>query len=164
MFETVIVPLDGSELAEAALEPAREVAEKFGSELLLLRVVEPRSHHIATQPPGVFESPSAAEANVELMGQVVDAERDEATTYLQAVRDRLGGKVEYIVVEGQPADAIPATAEDRNASLIVMSSHGRGGLGRMIFGSVADAVLKSNNIPVLLIRISAEEDDDKQKS
>ncbi|MGE0059445.1 MAG: universal stress protein, partial [Dehalococcoidia bacterium] len=64
MFETVIVPLDGSELAEAALEHAREVAGKFDSTIILLRAIDPVSKLIATQTPGLFESPASAEANV----------------------------------------------------------------------------------------------------
>lgn len=156
MFETVIVPLDGSELAEAALEPAREIAEKFGSTLILIRAIEPMSHLIASQPPAVFESPASAEANVELIEQVVDAEREEATKYLEAVQARVTGKVEFLVVEGQPAGAISEVAGERQAGLIVMSSHGRGGLGRVIFGSVADAVLQQSHTPVLLIRLREE--------
>src|SRR5512134_3479987 len=100
MFETVIVPLDGSELAEAALDHAREIAGKFGSSVVLLRAIDPVSKLIATQAPGLLESPASAEANVELLEEVVEAERDEATKYLEAVRERVGGKCEYVVVEG----------------------------------------------------------------
>lgn len=157
MFETVIVPLDGSELAEAALEPAREISEKFGSLLLLVRSIEPISHLIATQPPGLLDSPAAAEANIEMLEEVVNAEREEAVAYLEAVRGRLSGRVEYVVVEGDPGAGIADVAEKRNGSLIVMSSHGRGGLGRVIFGSVADAVLRNSHVPVMLIRLEDAE-------
>lgn len=153
MFETVIVPLDGSELAEAALESARAITEKFDSTLLLVRAIEPMSHLIATQPPGIFESPAAAEVNIEVLEEVVHAEREEATKYLEAVRSRLGGKIEYVVVEGEARDAIVQVATERSAGLVVMSSHGRGGLGRVIFGSVADAVLRNSTVPVMLIRL-----------
>jgi nucleotide-binding universal stress UspA family protein len=161
MFETVIVPLDGSELAEAAIEPAREIAEKFGSTLLLVRAIDPVGHLIATQPPGVFESPASAETNVELLEQVVDAERHEATKYLEAVHARLGGKAEAIVIEHQAGDAIVEAAKEKNADMVVMSSHGRGGLGRVIFGSVADHVLQHCHVPVLLIRLHEEHHHDK---
>lgn len=160
MFETVIVPLDGSELAEAALEHAREVAGKFDSTIILLRAIDPVSKLIATQTPGLFESPASAEANVELLEEVVDAERDEATKYLVAVQERVGGKCEYVVVEGSASDAITDVAQEKSADLIVMSSHGRGGLGRVVFGSVADHILHHSHIPVLLIRL---EDEDEKK-
>jgi nucleotide-binding universal stress UspA family protein len=156
MFETVIVPLDGSELAEAAIEPAREIAEKFGSTLLLLRAIDPITHLIATQAPAVFESPASAEANVELIEQVVEAERDEATKYLEAHKTRVGGKTEFVVIEGQPGESIVKQAHEKSAGLVVMSSHGRGGLGRVIFGSVADHVLQHCNTPVLLIRLQED--------
>jgi nucleotide-binding universal stress UspA family protein len=151
MFETILVPLDGSELAETALAPALELKAKFNAKLILLRAVEPASHRL-TQAPGVFESPSAAVANVELIQQVIEAERDEARTYLEAVRHRGGEGVEALLLEADPVDAIVETAQERGAGLIVMSSHGRGGLGKLIFGSVADGVLKRSKTPVLLIR------------
>jgi len=159
MFETVLVPLDGSELAEAALEPAREIGAKFGSLLVLLRVIDPISHHIAAQPPAVYDTPASAEASVELLEQVVEAERQEAMQYLEAVRGRMGGgKLEYLVVEGEARDAIIETATERQAGLIVMSSHGRGGLGRVIFGSVADHILRNSHTPILLIRLEGDQD------
>jgi nucleotide-binding universal stress UspA family protein len=156
MFETVIIPLDGSKLAEAAIEPALEIAGKFDSTLVFVRAIDPVTHLIATQAPGVFESPASAEANVELIEQVVHAERDEAMKYLEDVRGRIRGKTEFVVLEGQAGDAITEAAKEKNASLVVMSSHGRGGLGRVIFGSVADHVLQNSHVPVLLIRLREE--------
>ena len=155
MFEVVIVPLDGSELAEAALEPARAICEKFGSLLLLVRAIEPASHLIVTQPPALLDSPASAEANIELIEQIVQAEHEEATKYLEPLIQRIGAgiKVEYVVVEAQPREAITEVADERKADLIVMSSHGRGGLGRVIFGSVADHVLRNSHTKVMLIRL-----------
>ena len=153
MFETILVPLDGSELAETALAPALELRDKLHSKLILLRAVEPASHHLV-QAPGVFESPSAAVANVELIQKMTEAEQSEARTYLESVRQRIGGEnVEAILVEADPADAVVETAQERGVGLIIMSSHGRGGLGKLIFGSVADGVLQSSKIPVLLLRL-----------
>ena len=154
MFETILVPLDGSGLAEEALSVADELKSKFSSRVILLRSVESASHHLV-QAPGVFESPAAAVANVELIQKMTQAEQSEARAYLEAVRTRLGGgsEVEALIVEGEAADAIVDTADEHHASLIVMSSHGRGGLGRLVFGSVADAVLHRSHVPVLLIRL-----------
>src|SRR3990170_1633771 len=153
MFETILVPLDGSELAEAARATGVERQAKFGSRLLLLRAVEPLSRRLA-QPPAIFESPAAAAANVELLEKMTAAEREEAQTYLEALRPRLerGGRVEALVMEGEAAEAVVSAAAARGADLVVMSSHGRGGLGRLVFGSVADAVLRQSGVPVLLIR------------
>jgi nucleotide-binding universal stress UspA family protein len=60
------------------------------------------------------------------------------------------------VTDADAADAIVDTAHERNAGLIVMASHGRGGLGRALFGSVADSVLRRSRVPVLLIRLEEE--------
>ncbi len=158
MFETVVVPLDGSELAEAALDQAREIAGKFGSTVILLRAIDPVSRLIATQAPGLYETPTSAQVNVELLEEVVDAERAEATKYLEAVQTRIGGKCEYVVVEGSASDAIIDVAQEKKAGLIVMSSHGRGGLGRVVFGSVAGHILHHSHIPVLLIRLQEEDE------
>jgi nucleotide-binding universal stress UspA family protein len=59
-----------------------------------------------------------------------------------------------VVAEGEAADAIVEQAAENGANLIIMSSHGRGGLGRLVFGSVADAVLRHSPVPVLLLRSS----------
>jgi nucleotide-binding universal stress UspA family protein len=159
MFETILVPLDGSELSEAALAPAAELRAKFNARLILLRVVEPASHHLV-QTPGVFESPAAAVANVELIQKMTEAEKDEAHTYLNALHQKLGGdaRIEPLLIEGEPADAIAEMAEKQGAGLIVMSSRGRGGLGRLVFGSVADAIVHNSPIPVLLIRPEDKKD------
>jgi nucleotide-binding universal stress UspA family protein len=160
MFEVILVPLDGSELAETALPVAKELKDKFGSRVILVQAVEPSTHRLA-QAPGFFESPAAAAAQVELVEQVIDAEREEAKTYLDATADKLGSGVEAYIVEDDPKDAIVSLAKEKGARLIIMSSHGRGGIGRLVFGSVADAVLRSNEIPVLLLR---DNDGDGQQS
>jgi len=153
MFETIVVPLDGSALAEAALPIASELKERFGSKLLLLRVIDSEAHLLA-QAPGIFESPGSAAASVNLVEEIVAAERKEATAYLQGIKQRLGGgeSVETVLVEGSAGSAIVAQAQEAGADLIVMSSHGRTGLSRLVLGSVTDAVLKNSHIPVLLVR------------
>lgn len=152
MFESILVPVDGSPLAEAALTPAQELRAKFGSRLILLRSVEPVSHRLM-QPPGVVEPPAAAAANVELIEKLTEVERQEAQAYLAALRSQLGDEgIETYIADGEPAEAIIAAAVEFGVGLIVMSSHGRGGLNRLVFGSVADAVLRRSNLPVLLIR------------
>jgi nucleotide-binding universal stress UspA family protein len=103
-----------------------------------------------------MESPATAVANVELIQKMTEAEQSDAHSYLDALRDKVGADVEALVVEGDAADAIVETASAKQAGLIVMSSHGRGGLGRLVFGSVADAVLRRSPVPVLLLRSRGE--------
>ena len=138
---TILVPLDGSGLAEAALTPAMELARERGAKLLLLRAAE--AHTFPTADP--------TEAQV---AAVRDAEQ-----YLADVRDatrRAGvADVDVSVWYGPPAQAIVEAAHYRKADLIVMSSHGRSGLGRLVLGSVAETILRATAVPILLIRPGA---------
>ena len=156
MFETIIVPLDGSELAEAALTPALELRERFGAHLLLLRSIESEAERL-TEAAVFGEAAVSAAVNVDVVDRMIEAERGEATAYLEAVKKRLGAAVaaESEVRAGPAVEAIISLAAEREGALIVMSSHGRGGLGRLVFGSVADAVLRESHLPVLLIRPQA---------
>lgn len=157
MFEIIVVPLDGSELSEAALPAAQELKSRFNAKLIVLRALEPESHRLA-QPAAFYESPAAAVANVELIEEAMEAERKEATAYLEAIGVKLGKEdVELVLIEESAGEAIVRIAAERNAGLIVMSSHGRGGLGRLVFGSVADHVLHNSPVPVLLIRLREED-------
>jgi nucleotide-binding universal stress UspA family protein len=137
--ERILVPLDGSPLAEAALPAAVEFAQGSpGTTLVLLRAAE------AARMPGV--DPTEAQ---------VTAVR-EAEEYLQAVSTRLvrqGVKpVKTSVWYGPPAPAIVEAARVTRADLIVMCSHGRSGLGRLILGSVAESVLRGTRTPILMLR------------
>jgi nucleotide-binding universal stress UspA family protein len=138
---TILVPLDGSLLAEAALTPAVELAREKGAKLRLLRAAEAHTFPMA--------DPTEAQ---------VTAVRD-AEIYLAEVRYRLQqmglAEVEVSVWYGAPAQAIVETARSTKADLIVMSSHGRSGLGRLVLGSVTESVLRSTAVPILLIRPGA---------
>jgi len=154
MFETIIVPLDGSELAEQALDRAAELAAKVQARVVLVQAVESLAQRM-TAPPAIMESPAAAAASVEILQEAVDAEKEQAEQYLASVRDKLtarGLQAEAYVGEGPASDVVLKLAEDKKSDLIVMSTHGRGGLGRLVFGSVADAVLRHSQVPVLLVR------------
>jgi nucleotide-binding universal stress UspA family protein len=135
---TILVPLDGSILAEAALTPAVDLARDSAGKLVLLRAAE--AH---TRP---MHDPTEAQ---------VQAVR-EAEEYLTAARTRVAAAgvadIDVSVWYGPPAEAIVEAARFRKADLIVMSSHGRSGLGRLVLGSVAETVLRSTAVPILLIR------------
>jgi nucleotide-binding universal stress UspA family protein len=138
-IERILVPLDGSDLAEAALETALElVIEQPSALLVLLRAAE-------------APAPAAADRMEERARLVREAE-----TYLNGVAAGLreGGisRVKTCVWCGPAAPTIVEAAESERASLIVMTSHGRGGLGRMIFGSVVESVLRGTRTPILVVR------------
>jgi nucleotide-binding universal stress UspA family protein len=150
MFKHLLGPLDGSHLAEAALPAAMELAAQFNSEITLLRVT--RVPYIATGMDGT----SYADLIVNLRQQ----EHDEAEAYLRRIKGYLrqqGYIVHHDVLENEGiAQTILGVAEGHNIDTIVMSTHGRGGISRWMFGSVADKVLRQADIPVVLIRATEE--------
>ena len=137
-LDKILVPLDGSMLAEAALSAACDFAARDGAIISLLRAAE------AMPRPG---------------GDVVEAQVTairEAEEYLASVVRRLADKkvtrVETHVWYGPPAAAIVEAAAAQKADLIVMSTHGRSGLGRLVLGSVAESVLRGTTVPILVVR------------
>jgi nucleotide-binding universal stress UspA family protein len=142
MYERVLVPLDGSEAAEAILPFLEQVAGPLDAEVILLRAVEPIS------PADAIASPGGAP------GALADRETD-AKRYLSEVERRLSGKglrLRTRIAFGLPAEEILAAAKVTGADLIAMATHGRSGLGRVLFGSVAEAVLRTSVVPVLVMR------------
>jgi nucleotide-binding universal stress UspA family protein len=136
MFTTLLVPVDGSELAERALPHALALADSSGARLLLLRSA---FGHVR---------PGGDPARVRL------AALAEAEGYLEELAARLRTPtrtIDTVAHYGDAADAIADEVTDKQVGLIVMSTHGRSGFGRWLFGSVADAVLRHATVPVLLI-------------
>lgn len=143
----LLVPLDGSALAEGALAPARALAADLGSDLVLLRVVE--------APP-----PLAAPDYLTAAGVDLDTELGAARDYLHQVATDLrrdGLRVEIVPSVGHPPTLIPTVAQERSADLIVMATHGRRGIARLALGSVATGVMQRSTMPVLLTRQVAAE-------
>lgn len=136
----ILVPLDGSEMAEAALAPALELAQAGSPLLILMRAANARVL------PGS-----------DVIGAQILAVR-EAEEYLTALKEKLekqgAGRIETHVWYGPAAPAIVEAAKIQKADVIVMSTHGRSGLGRIIFGSVAESVLRGTHVPIFLIRPS----------
>ncbi|MCC7359539.1 MAG: universal stress protein [Anaerolineales bacterium] len=135
----MLVPLDGSSLAEAALEPALALARGFDSQVVLLRVVAPAELEFSG---GLYALSRVWEQQ----------ERQAARAYLETVRTRCGlPRNTHLVVEmGTAPTTIIATAVRLSVSLIVMSTHSRSGVGRLLYGSVAEAVVRATTVPVLL--------------
>lgn len=143
MLKHILIPLDGSELAEQALPHARCLADAFQASLVLIRVIE--------IGPYTGEQMNVIAAHYESQ-QVAQAYLDRTATSL----GQAGYPVDYQVSSGSAAEAILACARDRAIDLIVMSTHGRSGIGRWVFGGVADKVLRGADVPVFLIRSSAD--------
>jgi nucleotide-binding universal stress UspA family protein len=144
MYKTILVPLDGSERAERILPHVEELALKFGARLVFLQVVEPSSIGV-----------TSGEAGTMYVLGLIDERTKEAQRYLTALQARYAEKklearidVEY----GPIARAILDVAAKENADLIALASHGRSGLARVFYGSVASAILQRADRPLLLIR------------
>ena len=137
-LDTILVPLDGSMLAESALPVAADMARTAGARMILLRAA------VAHPYPG--HDPIEAQVSV------VRA----AETYLADVEARvraLGVKeVSASAWYGEAASAIVAAATFNHADLIVMTTHGRTGLNRLVMGSVAESVLRGTTTPILVLR------------
>lgn len=137
-IDTVLVPLDGSPLAEGALPRAAELAADAGAGMLLLRAAEAHP----------FPGANVIAAQVKVIR--------EAEEYLAEVAERvktLGVKeVRCSVWYGAPAAAIIDAAEFNRVGLIVMTTHGRSRLGRLVMGSVAESVVRGTFTPILLLR------------
>lgn len=145
MFKRILIPLDGSELAERALAPALVVAKQYKAELLLLTA--PMIAPALTAVVHSYDIP-AFDASMKQM-------HAEAEQYLTYKRDTLryeGLVIRKQVTEGDPATVIVDTAAEQHADLIVMSTHGYTGMERWVMGSTAERVLQSAPCPVLILR------------
>jgi nucleotide-binding universal stress UspA family protein len=155
--QRVMVPLDGSRLAEGALKCALELIEGRDAELWLVQAVE--------LPELWGEEFLNAEAVASL--PTVEEQEALAQAYLDGIADPLrmqGYRVQTCIETGHPATVISSVAADRQVDTVVMSTHGRSGFSRWVFGSIAEKVLRLVDCPVLLIRAgsaltSAEEAD-----
>jgi nucleotide-binding universal stress UspA family protein len=146
VFRTILVPLDGSNFGEFALPLAMAIARRSGATLRLVRVNPPLGDTFfwAPQPGTSLET------------QLRDHFRAAALAYLENIGRRLAsagaGPVTYAVMEGEVGEAIRAHIARDGTNLVVMSAHGRGAMGRFWLGSVADELIRSLEVPVLLVR------------
>jgi nucleotide-binding universal stress UspA family protein len=139
----ILVPLDGSELAESALPFAAELARRSGAPLELVHVHVP----ISPEPIHVEGLPVIDE-------HMRSRRRDHERAYLERMRERLGPDVtaSAVLLDGPVAASLAAHARARGTWLIVLTTHGRGGLERIWLGSVADELTRVSPVPVLLVR------------
>jgi len=152
----ILVPLDGTPLAEEILEPAADFAKAMGADFTLLRVVTPVYPVTLPAEPAIFGSVAT-----DIMDRVEKMHADlkkEAGAYLDKVAARLresGLKVDTrITIEEQPGVAILESAKPP-IDMIAIETHGRGGVTRLLLGSVADKVIRGSRLPILVHRPKA---------
>ena len=149
MYRRILVPLDGSKLAECALPHAEELAKGCDTEkVILVSVTERIQGYRAFEEPG---QPLGQRLTPEAYGK----KEKQAQKYLgkiaKAMEDK-GIKVSTEVLLGDPAEEIIIYAKHPGCDLIVMSSHGRSGISRWTHGSVADRIFRGSPVPVLMVR------------
>lgn len=186
MYKKILVPLDGSELAASALPHAEEIARKFGSEVILMSVapevktvldVKGEASDLLNPLPPYWAQGMAARTTGE---PNVPRSDDDLTLYIDQQEDRIraevrsyllqaahsltenGVKITPVVQFGKAADGLIDYAKNNGVDLIVMSTHGRGGIGRWFAGSVAERVLRGASVPILLVRCAECADVPKQ--
>ena len=149
-FKKILCPTDFSESSYAALDAGKELADQFSSELLVVHVVDPIP---------IVPSP---EFNVVLYQEQLLSSAEDS---LQRIcRERLGEseQVRQIVLQGHAADEIVRLASKEAVDVIVIATHGRTGFQHLVFGSVAEKVVRTVSCPVLTIRSNKENEGEKQ--
>ncbi len=150
MFERILVPLDGSQVGEAALSHVERLVSKIGpkvkTEVILFQVISSLSHYVI-----------AGEASVQVpyTDREVAQIKRKVKEYLEKAGEDLRNvrvTVKTQVATGKAAEEIIKAAEELKVDLIAMSTHGRSGLSLLTFGSITGKVLRTSGVPVLVIR------------
>ena len=146
MYEHILISTDGSEVAQKGVDHGLSLAKSLGAKVTIV---------MATERFPLYTSPDWVPGPNE-MAEYEAGQKEVATKVLAKVKaaaDRLGVNAETVhVPEAQPAEAIVATADKRHCTLIVMASHGRRGLRRLLLGSQTSEVLVSSPVPVLVVK------------
>jgi len=137
MYDTILVPTDGSDQSEVALDHAVDMAQRHGSEVHLLYVADTTRDSLTTQG-----------------GRVVDALEREGERIVSEALDRIGAGVDTVdaVLTGDPVETILDYADSVDAGVVIMGTQGRRGLDRYLLGSTTERVVRLSSIPVLTLR------------
>jgi nucleotide-binding universal stress UspA family protein len=144
LFKKILIPLDGSENSEAVIPFAAEIARQSGGELVFVTAV---------QQVGVWDATMSL--------QVLDRETQVATEYLEDRSKKAieaGAKVTTKIARGDAAESVLAAADETGADLLAITTHGRSGITRWLFGSVATHIIEHAKVPVLVLRPREGED------
>jgi nucleotide-binding universal stress UspA family protein len=144
MLEHILIPLDGSDLAEAAIEPAKQLLQPNGKITLVMAIDKLLSWGYGLPTSSVLDESS----------KTTDELMRNTKTYLYQIAARLydaGFKVETLILFGEAAPVIVEIAASHKVGAIAMSTHGRSGLSRLLFGSVTGKVLSTAPCPVFVI-------------
>jgi nucleotide-binding universal stress UspA family protein len=154
MYKKILVPLDGSDLAECALEHVKAIALGCNvPEVVLFRVVEP-----------IYTGADAMSYGAVMYADLINQVEKEAQEYITDVTEKFkrntGIEAQSVLAHGNAADEILEYSKKNKVDLIIMTTHGRSGISRWLFGNVADKVSHHSTVPVLIIASSGCRIDD----
>ena len=152
MYEKILVPTDGSNVAESAVEHALDVAGKYGAEVHALYVVDIDSMSLAL---GAEQLDRIETGRFDEMDEVHE-QADEATGYVADRAGERGLEVVEHISSGRPHEKVASYAEGNDVDLVVMGSHGRSGVKRALLGSVTERTLRETHVPVLVVDVRGE--------
>ena len=143
MYHKILVPLDGSKRADRILSHVEGLARRYQAKVIFLQVIE---YKATTTPEG---------ASINLTNQEIDQAKKQAERHLKGLQEEFSGKnieSKIRVIYGPVVGGIISMAAQEDVDLIALASHGRGGLGRVFYGSVAAGLLHRVDRPLLIIR------------
>jgi nucleotide-binding universal stress UspA family protein len=146
MYDRILVPTDGSSGVERAVAHAIDLAAAHDAEVHALYVVNTASY-----------SSMPMETSWEQVQEMLGEEGETALERVRELGDEAGVSVETVLADGSPSKEIVHHAENEDCDLIVMGTHGRGGIDRLLLGSVAERVVRSSRVPVLTVRVGIED-------
>lgn len=153
-FQHILIPLDGTELAEQILEPATAIGKVMEADYTLVRIVKPVL--AMTGPMDAAMAAQPVQVSLEQVDAVQEQLQQQAQNYLDQVSDRLReaglAMRTHVSIEQQPAVAVLDESEKNDINLIAIATHARRGLSRLFLGSVADKVIRGAKVPVLVYR------------
>ena len=145
MYKIIAVPLDGSPLAECVIPHIEALAKSPNCEIQLITVIEP------------VEIPTRGKIALsdDDLKQIHEEMEKDAHTYLDQISHRLsrsGIKSRPVILAGKPAESLIEYVHNNRIDLLVMATHGRSGLTKLFWGSIAEKVIRSVNVPVLVVK------------
>ena len=157
LYQRIMVTLDGSELADVALPHVSTVAKSAGAAVVVMQVIDAVAQIMSQLASATIEPMPAGAVTAELAEESVAGQRAQAQTNLDKAKARLQAdgiaNVTTLIAAGRPGEAIVDAAAAQGCDLIVIATHGRSGLGRVLLGSVAEHVARhAEHAGVLLVR------------
>jgi nucleotide-binding universal stress UspA family protein len=150
-IRSILLPTDFSECGNYALSYAASLARTFGASIICVHVIEPMVPTVGYS--GMTEPLPIAD----ITDQLEDSAERELPKFAES-EECVGLEIEELIAHGEAASEIVRVANERNVDLIVVSSHGRTGLGRILFGSTAEAIVRHASCPVLVVKPAKKEE------